>query len=678
MSKENQNDGFEMKDEKPEVKGGDQTSARSERREERRDERDDRDDRRESRGRGRNNDDDEERTFSIADIGRTLNVRPSSGGLTDAALSALMQAFEKNKAFDKPNLPEAIKRDRFKVIPLDGSLAKSSLNSLLVTLPVTFAAKSAILVYVLTIEPAGGHGTRSQVDRGTTYDAIVLPEDQLATKPYKRAIEDQVAGVLKGAAVVVIGSQVLLSSVVAKLNKEENSAVVDRIFDNALDALCGYRENLVDKASGTRDTAFRINPKMIGRTGRLETNWNYSGQPGEDSSGQPIRSDCTANLFYSEASSEDDNQYDRTPMGELRAGIDLFLADNREQASGPSFSRRRKSQEEGEPFIQAVLNITSIAPAANFPFSLELALLLLAQANMQSNDYRWASQLRPKTAISNPDGTGVMKVTSNINCLHLLNPNRDFAKIYDDVSPNMDDNDLSDYLAFTVFPKLAIGMMIPSSGEKSSVLSIFESIATSRDTDVVKRHMKTLFEAADVLTGNRFSRKYKDLAGSTEVAPVRSMGTRQLIGTWVDDKGNVRDLREWNVQSLLTEVGEKNIDLVTDFQYTYENERNTVDFCLAERLAYLQKVVPGIRITSTAPLLGFEPDFLEALSISLDAADMSSYMTAEGGLNTRRHVGGSSWSSIATSDIGTSRRRGNDRTSADRRGGGSLFESLDY
>jgi len=670
VSKEN--DGFEMKDEPVTPRA---EAPASERREERREE-----PRREERNTRRDRDDreeGEERAFTSADIGRTLNVRPSSGGLSDAALSALMTAFEKNKAFDKPNLPDAIKRDRFKVIPLDGSLAKSSLNSLLVTLPIVIGAGKATLVYVLTIEPAGGHGTRSQVDRGTTYDAIVLPEDQLATKPYKRAIEDQVSGLNKDAKVVVIGSQVLLSSVVAKLNKEENSAVVDRIFDNALDALCGYRENLVDKAGGSRNSAFRISPKMIGRTGRLETTWNYSGQPGEDSSGQPIRSDCTGNLFYSEASNEDDNQYDRTPMGEIRAGIDLFLADNREQQNGPSFSRRRKSQEDGEPFIQAVLNITSIAPAANFPFSLELALLLLAQANLQSNDYRWASQLRPRTAISNPDGTGVMKPTSNINCLHLLNPNRDFAKIFDDVSPNMDDNDLSDYLAFTVFPKLAIGMMIPSSGEKSSVLSIFESIATTRDTDVARRHTKTLFEAADVLSGNRFSRAYKDLAGSVDVAPVRSMGTRQLIGTWVDTQGNLRDLREWNVQSLLTEVGEKNIDLVQDFQYTYENDRNTVDFCLAERLGYLQKVVPGIRVTTTAPLLGFEPDFLEALSRSLDAADMSSYMTAEGGLNTRRHVGGSAYSQLATSDIGISRRRGSDRTTADR-GRGGLFDSIDY
>ena len=675
----NDNDDFIMKDDDNAKAPRDEQAqaSRNDRSDDAR--RNDRDDNDRSRRNDRKRDDEDggTRAFTIADIGRTLNVRPTSGGLSDAALSALMTAFEKNKAFDKPNLPEAIKRDRFKVIPLDGSMAKSSLNSLLVTLPVILGEKNLTLVYVLTIEPQGGHSTRSQVDRGTTYDALVLPEDQLATKPYKRAIADQVASVSKNATVVVIGSQVLLNSVIAKLNKEENTTIVDRIFDNALDALCGYRENLVDSAGGSRNTQFRISPAMIGRSGRLETNWNYSGQPGEDSSGQPIRSDVMGALFYSEASNEDDNVYDRTPMGELRAGVDLFLADNREQTSGPSFSRRRKSQEEGEPFIQAVLNITSIAPAANFPFSLELALLLLAQANMQSNDYRWAAQLRPKTAIAAPDGTGVMAVTSNINCLHLLNPNRDFAKVFDDVSPNMDDQDLSDYLAFTVFPKLAIGMMIPSSGEKSWVLSIFESIATTRDTDVARRHTKTLFDAADVLSGNRFSRAYKDLGGGIDVAPVRSMGTRQLIGTWTDTKGNLRDLREWNVQSLLTEIGEKNLDLVTDYQYTYENDRNSVDFCLAERLALLQKVVPGVRVTGTAAMLGFEPNFLEALSRSLDAADMSSYMAAEGGLNTRRHVGGSSWGAIATSDIGVSRRRGSDRTTGNRRDGG-LFDTLDY
>jgi len=324
------------------------------------------------------------------------------------------------------------------------------------------------------------------------------------------------------------------------------------------------------------------------------------------------------------------------------------------------------------------MNVNSIAPVGNFPFSLELAQLLLAQIAVQSNDHRWSAPLRPRSAIGAPNG-GTMATTSHIENLMLLHPNPSLAKVYDDVSQNMTDDELLDYLDITVLPELTFGMTIPSSGEKSWVLSIFERIATSKDRDEVRRLTDVLFDSADVLTDGRFRRVYKDLTnGDVNRPPVESMRTRTFIGTWNDDKGNVRDLREWNVPSVLTSYGEKQAQRAADYQYTFEDEYHGLGYNLYERHRMLTQIVPGVRVVDTAEILAFEPCYIEALSIALDEANMSSYQTAGDGINARRHAGNSRYSSLATSNVGVSRRRGSERgESRDGRGRG-LFGGTDY
>lgn len=619
---------------------------------------------------------------TIADFGRSINVRPTSGGLGDVALQRLIKAFDANKSFNKPGVADAVKRDRFKIAPLDGALAKSNLSSILVCLPTTVGSQSFNLVYVLTVEPAGGVQTRQSNDRGDSYDALILPEDQLAKKSYKDAI-NKVAATVGSGSVAIVGKQVLLASVVANLSDDvdnkQPSPVVDAIFDNVLDAICGVRDNIVDRVQGKRNTDARLNPDMVDRSDRLEISWDLSGKPGEDSSGLPIRSDIAGSLYYSEAGwdsndrdRDGDDVPERTPMGEIRAGLDLVLcANDRDDDRRRRGGGRRRHRDDIEPIWQGVLNINSLAPIGNFPFSLELAQLLIAQVAVQSNDYRWSAPLRPRSSIGAPDGRGTMATISDIKNLMLVHPDQDIAKVYDDVSQNMTDDEFLRYLDITVKPDLAFGLTIPSSGEKSWVLSIYERIATSKDRDEVKRLVKTLFDSADVLTGNRFRRVWKDLTGkdSDTRLPVDTMNTRQLIGTWVDDKGNVRDLREWNVPAVLTSYGEKNPRAAEEFQYTYEDRYHCLGYNISERVRMLSKIVPGLRVVDTAEMMALDPDYVEALAISIDEAGMSSYQASSEGLNARRRTGNDRYSSMATSDIGRSRGRGRER-GRDRDSGG--------
>jgi len=604
---------------------------------------------------------------TLADLGR-LNARPGVGGLSDAALVAMIEAFDGAKAFDKPNVPEAVSRKRFRVLPLDQSTGRTSLSSLLVVLPTEIAGKLFTLVYVLLIEQPGGPGLRTLSDRGEQFEALILPEDVM-TDRYITVIKSQVANLQDNSNILIVGSQVLLYSTVATITEKEGQAAIAAVYDNALDAISGFRENIVDALSDKRNDGMRINPGMIARTDRLEVSFDYSGKTISDSSGLPVRSDVTSALYYSAAAPEEENLYSRTLLGEVRAGLDLFLTDDGVDRTIPSFgSRRRRAggrDEVDQPFWQPVFNITSINCPAGIPFSLELAQLLLAQVALQSNDYRWANVLRPRSTIA-----GGLKPVAQLSHLHLLNPDKEKAAVINDVSQNMSDPDLYDFLDVTVKPEIVFGMAIPSSGEKSWVLSIYERIALADPRDAEKL-IDTLFASADVLTGGRFTKLYDELSNGTNPSPVAAYGTRAFTGTWTDTDGNVRPLSEWNVPAVLTSVGVKNPELAQDYQYTFEDRRHSVDYSLAQRNGILSRIVPGLHIVGTCEQLSFHPWYIQALSLALADANMASLPTSGDGLQQSRRVGSTDFSAFATADIGSSRRRPND--TADRGRGRDRF-----
>lgn len=631
--------------------------TRSELREDRvRDERDSRDGDRGSRGRDRDSRRDEQVTF--ADMSR-LQARPSMGGLSDAVLALLVNTFENAKSYDKPGVPAETKRNLFKVIPMDGSLARSSQSSLLVVLPATIGAERFALTYILLIEQSGDVQTRPLVERGETFDALVLPEDHL-TETYINIVRDQAQAAVGGTARVV-GNQVILADTFTHRTEKEMEQIVAHIYDNAMEAICGFRENMIDAKSGSRSSQFRVSPDKMGKGSRLEVAFDYSGKQIVDTSGLPVRSDVTTNLYYSEPNG-DDNLFSRTKMGDIRCGLDLFVSydEDGESQQRRFGGRRRRGRDIEAPFWQAVLNINAVG-SGDFPYSLELSQLLIAQAVQQSNDYRWATMLRPRSTMAE----GLKPLTS-LGHLFLMNPDEEAACVAKDIGPNISDNDLADYLDLTVKPDVAFGMTVPSSGEKSWVLSIYERIAIAEPGSELDDLIDLLHASADVLTGNRFSDALAKRNLGNDYRPVYTTGSRTLLGTWTDDNQNRRDIREWNVPALLARVGEKNLDLVQDFQATFEDTRRSIEFNLAERYAILRKVVPGLHVTGTAEQLAFDLDYLIALQDALDGAKMSPHVSSNDGLSTRRSIGHDGYSRYATSEIGKTRRTRSD-DSADRR-----------
>lgn len=588
--------------------------------------------------------------WTLADLGN-VQSRPSLGGLTDGALTLMIDTFDAAKGRANGRVPDEISSNRFKAIQLVGARFGSQMSSLLIALPTTIAGKSYAIVYVALIEPSGPMSTRSLSDGQGTYEALYLPEDRL-TEKYVKAIRDEVLAHIPGAQVVIAGRQVITQSIVAQLNEKEGVSIIERIFDNSFDAICGYRQNMSDAITGKRTGGNRINPDAVGRRDRLEASFDFSGAQPQDTSGLPIGSDVAMTIWYSSADTDEEGNYNRVQLAEVRMGLNLFLDQSSKQGTLGFGRSRGRSKDDPAPF-QAVLSINNVTAPQGVPFSLEMAQLAIASTAILSNDYRWAEILRPRVSL--PSG---LKPAFNIKDLvHYADVDDERKQqILQVVTPNINDQDLSNYLDLVVQPQIAFAISTPSSCEKSWVLSIFEKIATAKNDAERRALITTLYDSADILTGSRFRKVFRELGCDDSTPPVVLTGNPTLVGTWVDADGKERALSELNVPAYLSRVGAKGLDAVEDFQFTIQDDRRPIPFNLAERFTSLNKCFGSVHVVTTAEQVGFLPAYLQALNIALSQANMTCVPTSLEGTQTRRRPASGGYAGLATNDIGSTRR----------------------
>lgn len=600
--------------------------------------------------------------FKLSQLSQS-QFRAGIGGISDAALQTLIRVFETANDHESPSLNENIRRDRFKLLPLISH--NTNVNpALLVTLPLTSDKISDTLVYVVVIEQSGAVQTRSMTDMREPYESLILPEDQLTARYYERIkaqLQDQ------NNRVVIVGSQVILAETTQVLTHGVNEtdthakSIVASILNNAIDALSGYREKAIARATGGVATPVSITPDALDDGDRIEVVYDYPVTQEKDTSGLPIRADISAAVFYSHPTRDEleIKTHDRMPLGVVTASMDLYLDDSdvdTRSRFGSAFSRRKET----EPFWQAVMDVSSVGGTSAVPFNLELAQLLLAQVAQQTNDYRWIRALRPRAVATSQKG--VLEPLVDLGVLNLYNPISEEACYVNDLGPNVSDEALVEYLAQVIRPEISLGLTIPSSGDKSWVMSLFERIALSEGKDR-QRYVEMLYSSANVLTGGAFMEIAEEEGIlSTSFSPVTTTGTRDLISVWTDNNGNLRSGSEWNVAAFATALGEKAgaQDMVRDFQLTFETERSgrSVDYNLSTRYDMIRRFVcPSLRPVSTSEKLIIDLKYMAVLSEALSTTSLDPYITNADAIHRRQRAGSTAYRQYAGRDIGRNNRR---------------------
>src|SRR5690606_32710815 len=137
-----------------------------------------------------------------------------------------------------------IRRSKYRVIPVPAK-SDDACSALLMTLPVD----TTQLVYIFVLERDGPIQTRSRTDGGNgAYESLVLPTDQLTVR-YIDSIRTQLGG--RDADIRVVSHQVVTAEVIADMTAKDrpDNATLERaagLFNNAIDALAGYRENWLE------------------------------------------------------------------------------------------------------------------------------------------------------------------------------------------------------------------------------------------------------------------------------------------------------------------------------------------------------------------------------------------------------------------------------------------------
>lgn len=606
----------------------------------------------------RSNNNDDWTGLKLGDMAQQ-QYRAQVGGISDAALQTMQSVFESVRDHESPTLPDAIKRNQFRLIPMNSHISGGN-PVMLVTLPLNNVDRiNKTFVYVLVFEQNSTQQTTPRTWNREQYDGLVLPEDMLNQRFVKR-LETQLDS---GNEITIVNSQVItheLTHALTVANEADGQAVkiVASILNNAIDALSYQRDMLIARMNGRSSVDVALCPQAVDNGGRIEVQYEYPTVQKQDTSGLPIRADIAANVKYSLPTRDewDQTQHERFPLGTVSAAIDLYLDFDQAKGLGSRFGK----MVEDVPFWTPVLDITSIGGDSVAPHSMEHALYLIAQMALQTNDYRWARALRPK--VVNKLEKGSLEPLIDLGWMNFYNPNEELAGYVDGISVNITDEQLGDFLTTVVNPEVAIGMTVGSSSEKSWTTALFEEIAKCDNKNERQRLISSLYTAANTLTDGIFS-DYVD--ENTDLkdpnySPVIYSGSSELIGVWVDDNANIRSLSEWNVLALASQLGDRNEakELVYEYQRTFVDTERTTDYNLAVRYDILRRsVCPTARVIGTAPKLILDPLFVETLSraisrTSLDPVSSNIDTLTRGYTNTRTRYG-----NYAASNLGYSQRR---------------------
>ncbi len=233
----------------------------------------------------------------------------------------------------------------------------------------------------------------------------------------------------------------------------------------------------------------------------------------------------------------------------------------------------------------------------------ELLLLGLAGASVISKNQNWAQVFLPN------DVRGGNTDYRDTGYLGLLGQKRQYVEVGN--RTNLDIDEWSDYFFSLVREELAWGIEVEEGGDNSWITSLLWA-AASGDRDAEDR----LWEYADRLTLNNFTGRARDLGVSKFVD---LSGSRYLSGTYIDEKGEVRDLRDFDMLRWLVQTGNDDPSIAIDWQETFDNPDLDWEVRVAEQHRMLQSVLgTNLQYSRYVNLLYVNPDAIKALAMAVD------------------------------------------------------------
>lgn len=529
----------------------------------------------------------------LLDINRLLGApmsRRISGEVLVNAVKSVKHWFNPERQVAGAGL---IDLSKIHVLGLEASEHNVSISSVILAYPVEDNGTIKVLVSALALASsmADDSAVRTVEINHRSYALPVISSDYI-TESYLALVDDIAKKAFEGSRrsveIVRAGWRVVADK--TDFTDPENTEVRQVVF-YAQAALASIYSSLFQP-----ELYFSLD--WLSKQSTLEIGVDLSGREVLTADGLPRRSDLAVTVSGIVRKGETN-----IPVGLANLGgyVNIMYTPPAQE------DRWARQQRQDQPYFTPTMIINRMDTNAN-GITPELLLLAIAGSSVVSKDQAWAQGFLPGD-ISRGDVD-----YRDAGLLNILGPDPEKLPIEFENRASLDTHKWAQYFFSLVDDNLAWAIELEEGGDNSWITSLLSDAATddSPNKDAIGR----LYDYADRLTNGNFTRRARELGVDT---PLQMSGARYLTGTWIDEKGNERDLREWDLLRWM--AANPNDEGESALRYQDVIDRTDLDVEIRVSEQYDQLIsslgANNVKFVRYVDLAYINPRFIEALAMAV-------------------------------------------------------------
>jgi len=486
----------------------------------------------------------------------------------------------------------AIDLTKIQVLGLDGQENNVSISSVILAYPIEDQGVTKVLVHSLVLEGTLSDETpiRNVEINHRTYPLPIIASDYV-TESYLALIDDIVKKAFdqsrRSVEVIRGGWRVVDRKV--DFNDPETTEARQVIF-YAQAALSSMYNELY-----RNDMFFSL--EWLNKQSTLEINVDMSGRESVSADGLPRRSDIAVSVAGTVRKGD---QNVTVPLANLGGYMNIVYTPPQNE------ERWARDRRRDQPYFTPTYIINRMDTSGN-AITPELLLLALASSSVISKNQAWA-----RTFLPGEVARGEIDARDS-GLLNILGPDEDQQPIVFDNRGSLDEEKWGQYFFSLVDENLVYAIELEEGGDNSWLTSLLLDAAD--DTSANREAVRRLYDYADRLTSGNFSRRAQELGVEN---PLVMSGARYLTGTWLDEKGNERDLREWDLLRWMAQNPNDGGESALRYQDVIDRTDLDVEIRVSEQFDQLTGALQqNVKFSRYVDLAFINPQFIEALALSV-------------------------------------------------------------
>lgn len=389
------------------------------------------------------------------------------------------------------------------------------------------------------------------------------------------------------------------STVIPLEMKPDNKNALRAMLYNGVTALYVVMQNATGNAMPP------VSVKDIDTGDQLSARLDYNPGALINAASQVVRSDISVELSGNLSLSDSTSAKQTVKLSDVEGYIDLTYVPPAMIAQPHQIAYGQQPQAVDVRSYVPRFVMTSVTSGLN-AITMELQLLGISTAMLLSRDNCWIQSFKPNWAkAGSTDLRDIGAIGYEIN----FNPadvNATLDKI-DTKAEDFGDQGLYQMVSQAIHPDLIYSMDIPESGDLTWIQSTFIAAATGDQNAA-----NAILNSANELTNGMFGQIYQ--GGN----PMSDEINRIHLGTYSDEAGVKRDIRDLDYVAMLNFLGARDMKVVAAYSDTFDNLAIPVEIRLRDRAQIIRQTLgETVRVTGFARRVTFNPDFMVALTAAL-------------------------------------------------------------